>query len=96
MGESAVAKKPRENVLRGGDPAGDDQPEKGPEKDRGRKTAPVQIDRELAKMITAIAQHDDENVSDLLSPVIRQWAITNYRRILAEGAKRLEGIDEGG
>lgn len=37
-----------------------------------RETAPVQVRRDLAKMLVVIAAHRDVKIADVLDPVIRQ------------------------
>lgn len=56
----------------------------------GRKSAPVQIDKELAKMAATIAAHDGITLSELLSPVLRQFLLTNYERVQREAAERIK------
>lgn len=49
--------------------------------ERKRNTAPVQIEKELARMAATIASHDGVTQSELLSPVVRQFLIMNYERV---------------
>lgn len=74
---------------------GPDRPDPEKEDRSGRKSAPVQVKKDLAKMVAIIATHDDVTQADLLDPVLRQWAITNYRRVMREIGKEIEGMDAG-
>ena len=56
----------------------------------GRKSAPVQIDRELARMAAVIAANDGVTLSDLLTPVVRQFIMTNYERVQKEIQSRIQ------
>lgn len=56
----------------------------------GRKSAPVQIEKELARMAAVIAAHDEVTMSDLLTPVLRQFILTNYERVRREIQARLD------
>lgn len=58
----------------------------------GRKSAPVQIEKELAKMAAVIAAHDGVTLSDLLSPVLKQFLMTNYERVQREAADRIKRL----
>lgn len=63
----------------------------GPTDDRSnRKTAPIQVEKELAVMVVQIAAHDGKTIAETISPLIRQWVLTNYERVLAEGKNRLD------
>lgn len=82
----AVAKqKPRGD---GGEGPREDKDDSRP----GRKSAPVQIEKELARMAAVIAAHDGITMSDLLTPVVRQFIITNYERVLREGQAKADRI----
>jgi hypothetical protein len=64
-----------------------------------RKTAPVQIDAELARMAAVIAAHDKKNIADIINPLIRQWLLTNYERVQKEIQQRIATMraeDRGG
>lgn len=64
-----------------------------------RKTAPVQIDAELARMAAVIAAHDKKNIADIISPLVRQWLLTNYERVQKEIQQRIATMkaeDKGG
>ena len=63
-----------------------------PEDRSGRKTAPVQIDKELARMLGTIAAHEGTTQAALLTPLIRQWIITNYERVRQEMGAKLKEI----
>lgn len=51
---------------------------------RERATAPVQVDKKLARMIAVIATHDGITQSELISPVLRQFVEANYKRAVKE------------
>lgn len=55
-----------------------------------RKSAPVQIEKELARMAAVIAAHDEKTLSDLLTPVVRQFIISNYERVQKEIQVRVQ------
>ncbi len=63
--------------------------ESGPKKKNGRKSAPVQIENELAHMANVIAANDRITLSDLLSPVLRQFLETNFERVNREIEERI-------
>lgn len=66
------------------------QGESKPEDRSNRKTAPIQVERQLAEMIVQIAAHDGKTITDTISPLIKQWVLTNYERVLQEGKARLD------
>lgn len=61
-----------------------------------RKTAPVQISTELARMAAVIAAHDDISVGELLSGFLRPYVEEHYRRVQREIAERVKRMDAGG
>lgn len=77
MGTAIMPRRKKENP--GGEPG-----EKG-----GRTTAPIQIEMELARMAAVIASHDGITVSKLMSPVVRQFLLTNYERVQREIQARI-------
>ncbi len=62
----------------------------------GRKSAPIQIEKELARMAAVIAAHDDVTISDLLTPVVRQFIMTNYERVKREIQARIDRMKAEG
>ena len=54
-----------------------------------RNTAPVQVDADIAEMLVVIAAHDKKNVSEIASPLLRQWVEANYERVNREMAARI-------
>lgn len=60
------------------------RPKRADGEKRKRNTAPVQVEAELAHMAAVIAAHDQKNIAEMLSPLIRQWLITNYDRVQQE------------
>ncbi len=71
-----------------------EKPPKREDDRSGRKTAPVQIDKELARMLGTIAAHDGKTQAELLTPLIRQWIITNYDRAQKEMGTKLKEMRE--
>lgn len=68
------------------------RPDEKGDKRPGRKSAPVQIERELARMAVVIAAHDEVTISDLLTPIVRQFIVTNYQRVQKEIQVRIERL----
>ncbi len=58
-----------------------------------RPTMPIQVETEIQEMLATIAAHDNKSVSELASPLLRQWVITNYARVQREIAARLREIE---
>lgn len=70
------------------------EPKKHPAEDRGgRKTAPIQVEKELARMAAVIASHDGITQSDLISPQIRQFLKTHYERVQKEIQERIRKMN---
>lgn len=65
-------------------------PAKNPPKERA--TAPVQLSRELVEMLNVIAAHRGTSANALLTPLVRQWIVTNYGIVAREMQKRAEEI----
>jgi hypothetical protein len=59
----------------------------------GRKTAPVQIEKELARMAAVIASHDGITQAELLSPVIRGFLRGQYERVQKEIQERIRQMN---
>lgn len=59
-----------------------------------RTTKPIQVDADLAEMAVVIAAHDGKNISEIVSPLIRQWIVTNYERVNREIAARIQKMKE--
>lgn len=69
------------------------KPNPAPKEDRSnRKTAPVQVKKDVARWVAVVATHDGVTQADLLDPVLRQWALTNYRRVLGEMGRELDEL----
>lgn len=64
------------------------------EKKPTRSTAPIQIDAELARMAAVIASHDKTSISEIISPLVRQWLLTNYERVDQEMQSRIQVMKE--
>ena len=50
----------------------------------GRRTAPVQVEKDLAHMAAVIASHDGITQSDLVSPLLRPFLEGEYARVSEE------------
>ena len=71
------------------------KPQAGATDDRsGRKTAPIQVEKELARMAAVIAAHRGVTMAEVISPLIRQWLVTNYDMVQKEMAVRVKEIRE--
>lgn len=60
----------------------------------GRKTAPVQVEKELARMAATIAAHRGVTMAEIITPLIRQWLVTNYDLVQKEMAARVKELRE--
>lgn len=47
----------------------------------GRNTAPIQVEKDLARMAAVIASHDGITQAKLVSPIIRQFLEVEYDRV---------------
>ena len=47
----------------------------------GRRTAPIQVEKDLARMAAVIASHDGITQADLVSPVLRPFLLGQYARV---------------
>lgn len=79
MSATAMAKKPT--------PSGKDVDRKA-----GRKTAPVQIDKELARMVAVIASHDGITQADLLNDHLRPFVKAHFERVQQQITKTLRDM----
>jgi hypothetical protein len=59
----------------------------------GRRTAPVQVDKELARMIAVIASHDGITQADLLNDHLRPFVKMHYERVQQQITKTLKEMD---
>lgn len=59
-----------------------------------RKTAPVQISTDLARMAAVIAAHDDISVGELLNGYLRPFLIDNYKRVQRQIGERVKELDD--
>jgi predicted HicB family RNase H-like nuclease len=57
-----------------------------------RQTAPVQIDRKLVEMLNVIAAHRGESANTLITPLIRQWIVTQYELVARAIDQRVQEI----
>ena len=60
---------------------------------RERATAPIQVEKRLARMIAVIATHDGVTQSELISPVLKQFAEANYKRVVRAMGTEVEELD---
>jgi predicted transcriptional regulator len=60
--------------------------EKGSEKEdrTNRTSAPIQVDKDLARKLGVICQHKGKSQSVVISPVIRRWIETQYEAVSLE------------
>lgn len=63
---------------------------------RMRKSAPIQVERDLARMAAVIASHDGITQSDLISPHLRPFLLTHYRRVQQAIRDELKGSEPRG
>lgn len=66
-------------------------PKKTESKEVNRRTAAIQIDKDLARMAAVIASHRRISQSDLVSPVLRQFLEAQYALVSAEIQKEVKG-----
>lgn len=68
-----------------------------PKDDRaGRRTAAIQIEKDLARMAAVIASHRGITQSDLCSPVLRDYLTLQYRLVKEEIDRELKGQKPAG
>lgn len=70
------------------------EPAAPPEKPE-RKTAPVQISTDLARIAAVVAAHDDISVGELLNGYLRPFLVREYERVQAEISARLKAMRGG-
>lgn len=61
-----------------------------------RKTAPIQVDKDLARMAAVIASHRGITQAKLVSPHLRPYLIGLYQEVQEEIAAELEKVDRSG
>lgn len=59
-----------------------------------RKTAAVQIEKDLARMAAVIASHRGVTQSEVCSPVLRPHLLTQYRLVQEEISRELRERDQ--
>jgi hypothetical protein len=57
---------------------------------RNRKSAPVQVDIDLARMIGVISTHDGITQAELISDHLRPFVLTNYARVQRQIGEELD------
>jgi len=80
MGATAVAKRKSEEA-----PESAEKPT--------RRTAAVQIEKELARMAAVIASHRGITQSDVCSPALRAYLTAQYRIVKEEIDRELKGLE---
>lgn len=58
----------------------------------GRKTAPIQVDKDLAKMVAVVASHDGTTQAELISSHLRPFVVMHYERVMKAIAQELKGM----
>lgn len=58
-----------------------------------RRTAPVQVEKDLARMAAVIASHDGITQSDLVAPVLRPFLRMHYERVQKEIQAQLKQMN---
>lgn len=61
---------------------------------RDRKSAPIQVDKEIARRVAVIATHMGITQSEFVTPYIRQYVNTHYRKVVSEMGDEAEGLDD--
>lgn len=70
------------------------EPEKRESK-RVRKTAPIQVDADLARKVAVIASHRRKAASEIISPVIRDFVEAQYALVSSEIQKEVKARKPG-
>lgn len=65
-----------------------------PAKGGGRKTAPIQVEKQLARWAAVIAAHDGTTQSDLVSPVLKPFLKLHYERVQKEIEENVRRMNE--
>ncbi len=60
----------------------------------GRKSGPIQVEKDLARMAAVIAAHDNITQSELVSDHLRPFLITHYRRVQQAIREELKGSSQ--
>lgn len=58
----------------------------------GRKTAPIQVDKELARMVAVIASHDGITQAELLRDHLRPFVKMHFERVQQQITKTLRDM----
>lgn len=58
----------------------------------GRRTAPIQVDKDLARMIAVIASHDGTTQADVVSAHLRPFVLMHYDRVQKAIEAELKGL----
>ena len=67
--------------------------EPAPKEDRSnRKTAPVQVKKDLARWVAVVATHRGITQADLLDPWLRQRVLTEYRLVTQEMGQEIDQL----
>lgn len=57
---------------------------------RGRRTAPIQVEKELARMVAVIASHRGIGQSDVVSAHLRPFLLAQYELVRQEIQRELD------
>jgi hypothetical protein len=72
----------------------DESPPKVKEDRSNRRSAPIQVDKDIARMAAMVATFRGVTLADLCSPALRPFITTQYRLMQAEMAKELQDSDD--
>lgn len=68
-----------------------------PKEDRSnRKSAPIQIDKDIARMAAMVATYRGVTLAELCSPALRPFITTQYRLVQLEMTKEIRDADDAG
>lgn len=56
----------------------------------GRKSAPIQVDKQLARWAAVVASHRGITQAELVSPVLRPFLLAQYRLVQEEMGQEIE------
>jgi hypothetical protein len=62
----------------------------------GRNTAPVQVEKDLARMAAVVASHDGITQAALVSPILRPFLLAQYARVQEAIRREIASQDKTG
>lgn len=80
---TTMSSKKKPDVNANESPAAEERP--------GRRTAPIQVERDLARMAAVIASHDGVTQSDVVSDHLRPFLTAHYERVMKAIGRELKG-----